>query len=96
MSVNRPQHYTSGSIEVIDFIEDQFHSDDFHLANAIKYISRAGKKDPEKYIEDIQKAVWYLQRVVARHAPKGTTLTKQDVLDREAFLAMWGKARNDP
>lgn len=63
-NVNHPSHYTYGNIEVIDFIEDK--KLNYHLGNAVKYISRAGKKDPEKYTEDLQKAVWYLQREIDR------------------------------
>lgn len=63
-NVNHPSHYTDGKIEVIDFIEDKKLG--YHLGNAVKYISRAGKKDPDKYIEDLQKAVWYLNREIAR------------------------------
>ena len=32
----------------------------------MKYISRAGKKDPTKEIEDLKKAVWYLDREINR------------------------------
>ena len=60
--VNHPAHYTSGKIEVIDFIEDQKLS--YHLGNAVKYICRAGKKDPAKTAEDLKKAVWYLNRKI--------------------------------
>ena len=58
--VNRPAHYTDGKIEVIDFIEDKKLG--FCLGNAVKYISRAGKKDPAKEVEDLQKAAWYVNR----------------------------------
>ena len=58
--VNRPSHYIDGKIEVIDFIEDKKLG--FCLGNAIKYIARAGKKDPTKEREDIKKAIWYLNR----------------------------------
>lgn len=34
---------------------------DFCLGNSVKYILRAGKKNPEKEIEDLEKAKWYLQ-----------------------------------
>ena len=61
--VNHPSHYTAGKIEVIDFLEDQKFP--YHLGNAVKYISRAGKKDPNKTIEDLEKAVWYLNRYIA-------------------------------
>lgn len=60
--VNKPSHYTDGKIEVIDFIEDKKLG--FHLGNAIKYIARAGKKDPTKKAEDLEKAKWYLQREI--------------------------------
>lgn len=62
--VNHPAHYTDGKIEVIDFIEDK--GLDFCRGNAVKYIARAGKKDPDKEVEDLQKAVWYLNREIAR------------------------------
>lgn len=58
--VNRPSHYTDGKIEVIDYIEDKKLG--FCLGNAIKYISRAGKKDPTKEVEDLNKAIWYVKR----------------------------------
>lgn len=62
--VNHPSHYTSGKIEVIDFIEDQ--KLNYHCGNAVKYICRAGKKNPDKVVEDLQKAIWYLIREVGR------------------------------
>lgn len=62
--VNHPSHYTDGKIEVIDFIEDK--NLGFHLGNAVKYISRAGKKDPSKKLEDLKKAQWYLNRMIGR------------------------------
>lgn len=58
--VNRPAHYTDGKIEVIDFIEDKKLG--FCLGNAVKYISRAGKKNKDKEIEDLEKAIWYIKR----------------------------------
>ena len=58
--VNHPSHYTDGKIEVIDYIEDKGLG--FCLGNAVKYISRAGKKYPDKEIEDLEKAIWYINR----------------------------------
>lgn len=66
-AVNHPSYYC-GNIEVIDFIEDK--NLGYHLGNAIKYISRAGKKreegmsDTDKMIEDLRKAVWYINRKI--------------------------------
>src|SRR5580765_7147383 len=59
-SVNHPPHYNDGKIEVIEFIEDK--NLGFHLANAVKYISRAGKKDASKEVEGLKKAIWYIER----------------------------------
>ena len=58
--VNHPAHYTDGKFECIDFIESWGLG--FHLGNAVKYITRAGKKDPKKKKEDLEKALWYLER----------------------------------
>jgi hypothetical protein len=63
-SVNHPAHYSPSSIEVIDAIEAWELG--FHLGNTVKYIARSGKKDPAKTIEDLQKAVWYLNRKIDR------------------------------
>jgi len=62
--VNHPSHYNTGRIEVIDFIEDQKLG--FCLGNVIKYVSRAGKKDSSKTIEDLEKAKWYLEREIKK------------------------------
>jgi len=59
-AVNHPTHYTDGKIEVIEFIEDKKLG--FCLGNAVKYISRAGKKNKEKEVEDLEKAIWYIER----------------------------------
>lgn len=64
--VNHPSHYTwlkeLCGIEVIDIARHL----DFNLGNSIKYILRSGHKKEEGYtnkqktIEDLKKAVWYL------------------------------------
>ena len=56
-----PTHYRHGKWEVIEFIEDN--KFDFCMGNAVKYIARAGKKDPKKEREDLDKAIWYIERV---------------------------------
>jgi hypothetical protein len=61
--VNHPEHYSFGEnnqYEAIKVIEAW--GLDFHLGNTVKYISRAGIKNPEKELEDLKKAAWYLQR----------------------------------
>lgn len=60
--VNHPQHYTFSQIEVIDAIEAW--DCGYHLGNVIKYVARAKHKG--KYLEDLKKAQWYLQREIER------------------------------
>lgn len=62
-AVQHPSHYTDSKIEVIDYIEDKKFN--YHLGNAVKYISRAGKKDD--YVQDLEKAVWYINREIERY-----------------------------
>ena len=62
-SINHPEHYGgNNTYEAIKVIEAW--NLDFSLGNTIKYISRAGKKDKAKEIEDLKKALWYLDRKI--------------------------------
>lgn len=59
-TIVRPSHYTEGrEFEPIHVIRDW--DLNFALGNAIKYISRAGRKDPQKTVEDLKKAIYYIQ-----------------------------------
>lgn len=60
--VNHPPHYTShpSGIECVQITEHM----NFCLGNALKYIWRCGLKGDE--IEDLEKAVWYLNRELTR------------------------------
>ena len=58
--VNHPIHYNMG-IEAIDYIES--HSMNFNIGNVIKYITRAKHKGTE--LQDLKKALWYLQREIS-------------------------------
>lgn len=66
--INRPPHYTTGSIEVIDFIEDQKLS--YHLGNVVKYVARAKHKGTP--LTDLKKAQWYLARAILLQAKETT------------------------
>jgi hypothetical protein len=57
-TVNHPDHYNAGKIEVIDAIEDWRLG--FHLGNVVKYIARAPHKGDE--LGDLRKAQWYINR----------------------------------
>lgn len=64
--INSPAHYNAGRIEPIEVIEDLGMERGFCLGNALKYISRAGKKPGSSEVEDLKKSVWYLQRYIRR------------------------------
>ena len=67
-NVNHPKHYTSdpSGIECIEVVKHR----DFCIGNAIKYLWRAGLKEEEgrttsdKQIEDLQKAIWYINKEI--------------------------------
>jgi hypothetical protein len=63
-AVNHPSHYNQGEYEVIDVIHDWDLG--FDLGNAIKYIARAGHKDPSKEVEDLKKAIFYIKDRIKR------------------------------
>jgi len=63
-AINHPAHYggAENPYEAIKVIEAWGLG--FHLGNAVKYISRAGRKGDR--LEDLKKAAWYLQREIER------------------------------
>ena len=64
-SVSHPSHYADGwsnGAEVIDLTEHL----SFCAGNVVKYVCRAGRKDPDKHVEDLEKARWYLDREIER------------------------------
>ncbi|MDU5287658.1 DUF3310 domain-containing protein [Negativicoccus succinicivorans] len=63
--INHPAHYTDGKFETIDAIESWRLG--YHLGNAVKYISRAGKKSKDTELEDLRKARWYIARYLDYH-----------------------------
>ena len=67
--INHPAHYTFGGIEVLDAIEAWRLP--YHLGNVVKYVARAGHKDPSKEIEDLKKAQVYLERYINMVEAKG-------------------------
>jgi hypothetical protein len=62
--VNHPPHYTSdpSGIECIQITRWR----NFNIGNAIKYLWRAGLKDDTKTIEDLKKAVFYINDEIQR------------------------------
>ena len=64
--VNHPQHYggAENPYEAIKVIEAWDLG--FCLGNTVKYISRAGKKETDKTVQDLEKAKWYLEREIQK------------------------------
>lgn len=62
--VNHPKHYCDhpSGIECIEITRHH----DFAVGNAIKYLWRAGLKDSDNEIQDLKKAVWYIQDKIAQ------------------------------
>lgn len=70
--VNHPKHYKlANGIEAIELMEMTSTAPEFvgHLRNtALKYIIRAGHKDPTKYVQDLDKAKWYITKLQEFHS----------------------------
>lgn len=62
--VNHPPHYKVAGVECLDVIEALGLG--FNLGNALKYLWRAGRKDPAKLVEDLKKSRFYIDREIAR------------------------------
>ena len=62
--VNHPKHYggEDNPYEVVKVAEAWGLDKDAYLFNVLKYITRSGKKDGNPPIQDLEKAVWYLNR----------------------------------
>lgn len=68
-AVDHPAHYNThpSGIECIDVVRHM----NFNLGNVVKYLWRAGEKDPAKHLEDLKKAAWYLNDEIERLSKNG-------------------------
>lgn len=64
-NIEHPSHYNQSEIEVIDIIEA--FKLDFNIGNAVKYLIRAGIKNKATHIEDLRKAVWYIEHYITQN-----------------------------
>jgi hypothetical protein len=62
--VNHPPHYTAdpSGVECIQITRHR----NFNIGNAIKYLWRAGLKNENTTIEDLEKSIWYIQDEINR------------------------------
>ena len=67
-NVEHPPHYggEGNPYEVIKVCEAWGLDKDAYLFNVVKYIARAGKKNKEKEIEDLEKAIFYIKDEINR------------------------------
>jgi hypothetical protein len=90
--VNRPAHYCEGrKYEPLKVISDW--ELNYRLGSALKYISRAGRKDPSRTVEDLKKAIFYLDREIEalEGARAPYSVTYEDVLQDYAACAASGE-----
>ena len=66
--VNHPKHYggKENIYEVVKVCEAWGLDKDAYIFNVVKYVARAGKKDSDKELQDMKKALWYLNRKIER------------------------------
>ena len=66
--VNHPEHYggKENIYEVVKVCEAWGRDKDAYIFNVVKYVARAGKKDTDKELQDMKKALWYLNRKIER------------------------------
>ena len=66
--VNHPEHYggKDNVYEVVKVCEAWGLDKDAYIFNVVKYVARAGKKDTDKELQDMKKALWYLNRKIER------------------------------
>ena len=63
--VNSPPHYrTVNGVQCLEVVEAL--GLNFHVGNCLKYLWRAGRKDPLRELEDLKKARFYLDREIQR------------------------------
>jgi hypothetical protein len=62
--VKNPKHYTSdpSGVECLEIVRHR----NFNIGNAIKYLWRAGLKNEDKHIEDLCKAIFYIEDEIKR------------------------------
>lgn len=86
-SVNHPQHYNKGAIETIQFVDQvcahYFGDEAFSVGNALRYLARAPHKSNK--LEDLRKAVWYLNHAVATLETKEKAYIEERRQENEAF-----------
>lgn len=72
--ISHPPHYKLGDREVIEITEHL----DFLSGNVVKYICRAGRKEGVDLLDDLSKALWYLERKIRLHDGNDANIRTSD------------------
>lgn len=88
--VNKPKHYIpeDPAYECVKVAEAWGIDKDAYLFNVLKYLCRAGKKDPAKEIQDLEKAEFFLKRRIQN-------LKKQQEKEAKARIEREDKVATD-
>ena len=83
--VNHPSHYIShpSGVECIEVTRHMT----FNLGNAVKYLWRNGLKDGQPQVQDLRKAIWYIEDEIKRLGKSGDEMLQQSIDN----LACWSK-----
>jgi hypothetical protein len=90
-AVNNPAHYggADNPYEVIKVAEAWGLDKDAYLFNVLKYIGRSGKKDDNPPIQDLKKALFYLERRIKLLKTESSTLVSSSVTDENRTLSVF-------
>ena len=86
-NVNSPKHYIGANgTETIDFIEESCKDapsgyEGYLQGNILKYMSRVWRK--ENSLQDLQKAEWYLKKLIQQQTPTTTEKSIDELRGRK-------------
>lgn len=86
-TVNEPPHYNSGEIECIEYLEDNLSEEGYcgYLeGNVKKYLHRYRYKG--KAVEDLKKAIWYLDRLTQVYEKKEQRKNLKDLMTQPSLF----------
>jgi hypothetical protein len=88
--VNHPDHYggEENPYEVVKVAEAWGTDKDAYLFNVLKYIGRSGKKDGNPTLQDLKKALWYLDRRIK-------TIENEDENKHDLYLRLYKEDGGD-
>ncbi len=66
MKLPQVDYYTKGGIEVKDYLIAKGYAKGMNRGSAIKYITRAGEKNKSTELEDLQKAIDFINFEIER------------------------------